>query len=181
MIIIGIRIYKSLIHQLKRVSTLQTQFRFQCHYPQPFLEHSSISGKIVISLGIRHTVRPTISFSYSPDLSKSYYKNVQYTPEGNFQNINLFDGNVYSAFTPGTFGGVSFGIDNNIEAKVKSKTDTSSGANEKVKLIDGFGFNGSYNYLADSFKLSPIYFYLRSTLAKKINISASTTLNPLSA
>ncbi len=35
-----------------------------------------------------------------------------------------------------------------------------------------------YNYLADSFKLSPIYFYLRSTLAKKINISASTTLNP---
>ncbi len=135
-------------------------------------------GKNSNIIGIRHTVRPTISFSYSPDLSKSYYKNVQYTPEGNYQNINLFDGNVYSAFTPGTFGGVSFGIDNNIEAKVKSKTDTASGANEKIKLIDGFGFNGSYNYLADSFKLSPIYFYLRSTLAKKINISASTTLNP---
>ena len=62
--------------------------------------------------------------------------------------------------------------------KVKSKTDTTTGANEKVKLIDGFGFNGSYNYLADSFKLSPIYFYLRSTLFKQINISASTTLNP---
>src|ERR1700759_5764020 len=62
--------------------------------------------------------------------------------------------------------------------KVKSKTDTSAGAPEKVKLIDGFGFNGSYNYLADSFKLSPIYFYLRSTLFKNINISATTTLNP---
>jgi LPS-assembly protein len=135
-------------------------------------------GKNSNIIGIRHTVRPTISFSYSPDLSKSYYKNVQYTPEGNYQNINLFDGNVYSAFTPGTFGGVTFGIDNNIEMKVKSKTDTATGANEKIKLIDGFGFNGSYNYLADSFKLSPIYFYLRSTLAKKINISASTTLNP---
>jgi LPS-assembly protein len=135
-------------------------------------------GKNSNIIGIRHTVRPTISFSYSPDLSKSYYKNVQYTPEGNYQNINLFNGNVYSAFTPGTFGGVTFGIDNNIEMKVKSKTDTTTGANEKVKLIDGFGFNGSYNYLADSFKLSPIYFYLRSTLAKKINISASTTLNP---
>ena len=73
---------------------------------------------------------------------------------------------------------MSFGIDNNIEMKVKSKTDTSAGANEKVKLIDGFGFNGSYNYLADSFKLSPIYFYLRSTLFKNINISATTTLNP---
>ncbi|HZZ76442.1 MAG TPA: putative LPS assembly protein LptD, partial [Puia sp.] len=138
-------------------------------------QHFGKNSKI---LGIRHTVRPTISFSYSPDLSKSYYQNVQYTKEGNYQNINQFAGNIYSAFTPGTFGGLSFGIDNNIEMKVKSKTDTTAGANEKVKLIDGFGFNGSYNYLADSFKLSPIYFYLRSTLFKNVNISATTTLNP---
>jgi LPS-assembly protein len=135
-------------------------------------------GKNSNILGIRHTIRPTISFSYSPDLSKGYYQQVQYTSEGNILNINRFNGNVYSAFTPGTFGGISYGIDNNIEMKVKSKTDTTAGANEKVKLIDGFGFSGSYNYLADSFKLSPIYFYLRSTLFKKINISASTTLDP---
>jgi len=138
-------------------------------------QHFGKNSKI---LGIRHTVRPTISFSYSPDLSKGYYQNVQYTKEGNVQNINQFNGNIYSAFSPGTFGGLSFGVDNNIEMKVKSKTDTTAGANEKVKLIDGFGFNGSYNYLADSFKLSPIYFYLRSTLFKNVNISATTTLNP---
>ncbi len=139
-------------------------------------QHFGKNSKI---LGIRHTVRPTISFSYSPDLSKSYYtESIQYTKEGNMQSFNRFNGNIYSAFSPGTFGGLSFGIDNNIEMKVKSKTDSSAGANEKVKLIDGFGFNGSYNYLADSFKLSPIYFYLRSTLFKNINISATTTLNP---
>jgi lipopolysaccharide assembly outer membrane protein LptD (OstA) len=135
-------------------------------------------GKNSRVLGIRHTVRPTLSFSYSPDLSKSYYKNVQYTTQGNFENLNLYAGNIYSAFSPGSFGGVSFGIDNNIEMKVKSKTDTTTGANEKVKLIDGFGFNGSYNYLADSFKLSPISLYLRSTLFKQVNISATATLNP---
>ncbi len=135
-------------------------------------------GKKSKILGIRHTVRPTLSFSYSPDLSKGYYKNIQIDTAGHYDNRNLFNGNVYSAFSPGTFGGISFGIDNNIEMKVRSKTDTSAGANEKVKLIDGFGFTGSYNYLADSFKLSPIYFYLRSTLFKQVNISASTTLNP---
>ena len=135
-------------------------------------------GKNSRILGIRHTVRPTISFSFSPDLSKSYYQYVRYTEQGNYQNFNRFNGNIYSAFSPGSFGGLSFGVDNNIEMKMKSKTDTSADANEKVKLIDGFGFNGSYNYLADSFKLSPIYFYLRSTLFKSINISASTTLNP---
>jgi lipopolysaccharide assembly outer membrane protein LptD (OstA) len=139
-------------------------------------QHFGKNSKI---LGIRHTVRPTISFSYSPDLSKSYYTpSIQYTKEGNFQSFNRFNGNIYSSFSQGTFGGLSFGIDNNIEMKVRSKTDTSVGANEKVKLIDGFGFNGSYNYLADSFKLSPIYFYLRSTLFKNVNISATTTLNP---
>jgi len=135
-------------------------------------------GKNSNILGIRHTIRPTISFSYSPDLSRSYYENIQITKSGRYQNLNQFAGNVYSSFSPGAFGGLSFGVDNNIEMKVKSKTDTTAGANEKVKLIDGFGFNGSYNYLADSFKLSPIYFYLRSTLFKQINISATTTLNP---
>jgi hypothetical protein len=140
-------------------------------------QHFGKNSKI---LGIRHTIRPTISFSYSPDLCKGYYTDtaVRYTVEGNTQKFNRFNGNIYQSFSPGSFGGLSFGIDNNIEMKVKSKTDTTAGANEKVKLIDGFGFNGSYNYLADSFKLSPIYFYLRSTLFKNINISASTTLNP---
>jgi lipopolysaccharide assembly outer membrane protein LptD (OstA) len=135
-------------------------------------------GKNSRILGIRHTVRPTISFSYSPDLSENYYKNVQITESGRYENKNLYAGNVYNAFAPGTFGGISFGLDNNIEMKVRSKTDTSAGANEKVKLIDGFGLNGSFNYLADSFKLSPIYFYLRTTLFKQVNISATTTLNP---
>jgi hypothetical protein len=36
----------------------------------------------------------------------------------------------------------------------------------------------SYNLIADSFNLSPVNFYLRSTLFEKINITASTTLNP---
>jgi LPS-assembly protein len=135
-------------------------------------------GKNSRILGIRHTMRPTISFSYSPDLAKDYYQVVQLTPEGQSENRNRYNGNVYSTFSPGVFGGLSFGIDNNIEMKVKSKTDTSSNANEKIKLIDGFGFTGSYNYLADSFKLSPINFYLRSTLFKNINLTATTTLNP---
>jgi lipopolysaccharide assembly outer membrane protein LptD (OstA) len=135
-------------------------------------------GKNSRVMGIRHTVRPTISFSYSPDLSENYYKNVQITSTGRYENRSLYAGNVYNAFAPGTFGGMSFGVDNNIEMKVRSKTDTTAGANEKVKLIDGFGFNGSFNYLADSFRLSPIYFYLRSTLFKQVNISATTTLNP---
>src|SRR5450432_1089790 len=135
-------------------------------------------GKKSRVLGIRHTIRPTISFTYSPDLASGYYRNIQYTNTNQYQNRNRFAGNIYTTFSPGTFGGLNFGLDNNLEMKVKSKTDTSAGANEKVKLIDGFGFNGSFNYLADSFKLSPIGIYLRSTLFQKINITATATLDP---
>jgi len=45
-------------------------------------------------------------------------------------------------------------------------------------LIDGFGFNGGYNFLADSFKLSALTIYLRSNLFQKINITAGATLDP---
>jgi hypothetical protein len=62
--------------------------------------------------------------------------------------------------------------------KVRSKKDTTDGGIKKVKLIDGFGFTGSYNFMADSMKLSNIAMYLRSTLFEKINITAGANLDP---
>lgn len=60
---------------------------------------------------------------------------------------------------------------------------------KKIKIIDGFGFNSAYNFLADSLKLSPISLYIRTNLFNEgdvipgvttsgINISASGTLTP---
>jgi hypothetical protein len=92
--------------------------------------------------------------------------------------VSYFDGSTYGAFGEGRFGGISFGLDNHIEIKLRNRSDTSSAASRKVTLIDGFGFTGSYNYLADSFKLSPISFYFRSTLFNSINITGGTTLDP---
>lgn len=128
---------------------------------------------------IRHEIRPSIGFSYKPDLVKKYFKNVQIDTTGkNFFRYSQFDGGIMGSYGEGTFGGLSFGVDNILEMKVKDKSDTSGKATKKVKLIDGYGFGGSYNFVADSFKLSPFSFYLRSTLFEKINITASTTLDP---
>jgi LPS-assembly protein len=135
-------------------------------------------GKNSSIIGIRHVIRPTFSISYSPDLNKQYYQNVQVDSAGEYQPISVFANSTYGAFAQGRFGGISFGLDNNIEMKKRSKKDTTAEGIKKIKLIDGIGFTGSYNYLADSFKLSPIGFYLRSTLFGVINITGSTTLNP---
>jgi LPS-assembly protein len=135
-------------------------------------------GKNSPVAAIRHVIRPTVSFSYKPDLGAMHYYQQQIDSFGRTQRFSYFDGSIYGPPSEGVFGGISFGIDNNIEAKVRSKKDTADGGLKKVRLIDGFGFNSSYNFVADSFKLSPFSLYIRSTLFEKINITAGATLDP---
>ena len=142
-------------------------------------------GKNSSLMGIRHVIRPTISISYKPDLAGPSYYNLT-TPYDtadkskttHIQRMSYYQGSTYGPFGEGTFGGISFGLDNHFEIKTRSKSDTSEGGVKKTTIIDGIGFTGSYNYLADSFKLSPISFYLRSTLFKNINITGGATLDP---
>jgi hypothetical protein len=126
-----------------------------------------------------------MSISYKPDLGSKYYYNVQVDTayglkpgQGHTQRFSYFDGSIYGGPSEGVFGGIGFGIDNNIEAKVRSKKDTANGGIKKIRLIDGFGFTSSYNFIADSFKLAPFSLYIRSTLFEKINITAGATMDP---
>lgn len=123
---------------------------------------------------IRHEIRPNVSISYVPDLNRRFYSSVQVDTQKHFATFSTIDG----ASPGGKAGNIGFGIDNTVEMKVKSKKDTSNGGIKKIRLIDGFGFNGSYNLLADSFNLSALSLYFRTNLFEKINITASSTLDP---
>jgi hypothetical protein len=128
---------------------------------------------------IRHEVRPSMSINYTPDLAASYHYTTQIDTSGRKYRFSKYDGGgLGGAFSEGTFGGMGFGIDNLLEMKVKDKADTSAEAFKKVKLIEGFGFNSSYNFLADSFALSNFNIYLRTTLFEKLNITSNLTLDP---
>ena len=136
-------------------------------------------------MGIRHVIRPTLSFSYSPNFAgkdwytiRTKYDTGDVTKHTPTQRVSYYDGTVYGPFSEGTFGGASFGLDNHIEIKTRSKSDTSAAGIKKITIIDGFGVTGSYNYLADSFKLSNLTLYFRSTLFKNINITGGATLDP---
>lgn len=127
---------------------------------------------------IRHVMRPQFGINYKPDMMKQYYYRQQVNTQGDQVLMSVFDGAIFSPFSAGENGGMSFGIDNNIEMKARSKKDTGEAALKKIKLIDGFGINGSYNFLADSFKLSTFNLYARSDLFEKINITANALLDP---
>ena len=128
---------------------------------------------------IRHEVRPSISFNYTPNLAASYHYTAQVDTTGRLYRFSKFDGIAMGgAYSEGTFGGIGFGIDNLLEMKVRDNDDTTEASFKKVKLIDGFGFTSNYNFLADSFKLGNFSFYARTLLFNTINISSSFSLDP---
>ena len=130
---------------------------------------------------IRHVVRPTFSMNYRPNLSKKYYDVIQVDRSGYVQPLpQIVPGkNLFSSYGYGRFGGMTFGVDNNLEMKVPDKKDT-TGENKtkKIRLIDGFGFSSGYNFLQDSMKLLPFNLYLRTTLFEKISLTAQALYSP---
>ncbi|PUZ21770.1 LPS-assembly protein LptD [Chitinophaga parva] len=162
-------------------------------YRQGFFQSPDVSASISLTTAlygmyqfhhskvhaIRHVLRPTLGMSYRPDLNKKYFYDLRYgnRPE-EVQRVSYFDGSNVGAPSSGASGAINFGIDNNLEMKVYSKKDTSALHEKKVKLLDGFGINGSYNLLADSQKLSNFSLYARTNLFDKLNITAAGTLDP---
>jgi len=127
---------------------------------------------------IRHEIRPTLSASYKPDMNKQFWYTAQTDTFGNKGRYSYYERSVFGAFGEGRFGGLSFGIDNNIQMKLLSKKDTSAAGIKKITLIDGFSINSGYNFLQDSFQLSPFNINMRTNLFEKISISASAVVVP---
>lgn len=128
---------------------------------------------------IRHTFSPSISFSYAPDFSNQkygYFKTVQSDSTGRTMVYSPFADNAYGTPSQGRSMAMSFSLSQSLEAKVLSKRD-STGI-KKISLIDDFSISGSYNFLADSMKLSNISLSLRSTFSGKIGINLRATLDP---
>ena len=128
---------------------------------------------------LRHTITPSVSFSYAPDFSDQkygYYETVQSDSTGRVTVYSPFTNNAFGVPTSGRSAAMTFNISQSLEAKVLSKRD-STGV-KKIKIIDDLSIGGSYNFLADSMKLSNISLSLRSTISKKCGINLRAVLDP---
>lgn len=77
---------------------------------------------------IRHVVRPNLSLSYSPSFSKQHFYTTQVDTNGRTFRFSEFEGSLYGFYGEQDFGGMGFGLDNNLEMKSKSKKDTAAEA-----------------------------------------------------
>ena len=130
---------------------------------------------------IRHVITPEVSLSYSPDFTQKkygYYDEVQINNEGETRLLSKYENFLYGSPRIGSSASINFYIGNNLEMKVIDKNDTISGT-KKIKIFENLSFSGSYNFLTDSFNLTPIRFSTRTSFFKRlINVSLGGNIDP---
>lgn len=147
--------------------------------------NTQIFGTFVMSSkkvsAIRHTIKPNVGFSYRPDYSEArfgYYKEFKRdSADNNMYKYSIFEQGIKSGPQGGPSGLLHFSIDNNLQAKVLKKTDTSA-KYENVTWIENINLAGNYNFLRDSMKLSNLVVTGYTTLFKQVRLNANATLNP---
>lgn len=126
---------------------------------------------------IRHVVRPSVGFSFTPDFGTEqlgYWKTVQTNANGTIADYSIFEGNsIVGSPSNQKSGTINFGLGNNIEMKVRSLKDTVTGT-KKVMLIDNFNISTSYDLARDSLRWQPLSLSATTTLFKKIQIRYSS-------
>jgi lipopolysaccharide assembly outer membrane protein LptD (OstA) len=130
--------------------------------------------------GIRHVLTPSTGFTYRPDFAKApfnYYYNARLDTSSRTQLLSPWPASVIGIPPSGKLAAMNFGLNNNLQIKVRSAKDTASGY-KNVTLIDGFSINTAYNAAADSFRWSDIAVSFRTNVLEKINISGGASYSP---
>ncbi|MDX1637493.1 MAG: putative LPS assembly protein LptD [Balneolaceae bacterium] len=129
----------------------------------------------------RHTVRPSISFTYRPDFSDEfwgYYREVRTdTANDRTQKYSIYEDEVFRGPGSGESRSISFRLGNVFEAK-QVKRDSLGEKNEKnLRLVDNLDFSTSYNFAADSLKLSDLNANFSTSVVENLDIRASASFD----
>ncbi|WP_276877446.1 putative LPS assembly protein LptD, partial [Chryseobacterium joostei] len=128
---------------------------------------------------IRHMMTPSIGFTYAPDFSSpnfGYYRNY-YNATGAITPYSIFEKGIIGSPSSGMVGALGFSIGNNIEMKVKSKSD-STGV-KKIKIFESLNLTGSYNFAAKTHPWSIFTINGQSSFFNnKLTVNTSLSLEP---
>lgn len=129
---------------------------------------------------IRHLLIPSVTYLYRPDFGEEQYgfwKQVQKDTLGTKEYYSVFEQNIFSGPNIGEQNSLSINLNNNIEAKMRRKTDTGYVYN-KVTLLQNLSVNALYNFAADSFNLSNINVTARNKIWKFFDLVGSANFDP---
>ena len=128
---------------------------------------------------IRHMVTPSIGFTYSPDFGDpkfGYFKSY-YDERGVLTTYSIFEGGMFGSPNQGLTQSIGFNINNNLEMKVRSKTDSTG--TKKVKIFESLNISGGYNFAADKYKWSLISISTQTSFFQnKLSINSNVLIDP---
>ena len=129
---------------------------------------------------IRHTFRPSISYSYRPDFADNYNEQVQQSPDiTDLLTYSPFENGIYGRPGSGISNAIGITLNNVLEAKIAPKDPDSDEDDEKITLLNNLNFSSSYNIAADSLRWSPTSFSAGTRLFKdKLAVNLSGSLDP---
>lgn len=125
---------------------------------------------------IRHTMKPSISYNYSPDFS-NYYEDIQSNANGDREQFTRFEGGIFGSPTLNSSQSLSFTLRNLFEAKMVDKDSTVTDY-KKITLLNNLDFSTSYNLEADSLNWSPLRVTTSTKLFDNLNLNLNATLDP---
>ncbi|MCX2681503.1 putative LPS assembly protein LptD [Galbibacter sp. EGI 63066] len=125
---------------------------------------------------IRHTVRPSVSYGYTPAFDQ-YYD--EYVDENGVQQMYTpFEGGIYGTPSLNNSNNIGLSLSNVVEAKVRDK-DTTATEPKKVMLLNNLNFSTAYNIVADSLPWSPVRMSGGTQLFQnKMSVNFGATLDP---
>ncbi|WP_290842933.1 putative LPS assembly protein LptD [Flavobacterium sp.] len=127
---------------------------------------------------IRHVMRPSVSYSYTPSFDQYYDSYVsRATAETIVKEYTRFENGIFGSPGRNISNSLGFTLSNTFEAKVRD-SDTTKVEAKKVMLLNNFNLSTSYNMAADSLKWAPLRITGGTTLFEKMNVNFGATLNP---
>lgn len=130
---------------------------------------------------LRHVMRPSVSYSYRPDLGSKYYEEVQSASDPDeYEEYNPFVNGIYGSPSTGVSNSLNFSVNNTLEGKVSSKDtlDTET-EDQKITILNNLNFSTSYNMASDSMKWSPVRMSAGTAIFdKKMQVNFNATLDP---
>lgn len=127
---------------------------------------------------IRHIMRPSVTYTYTPSFEQ-YYDTYAIDATGTtMEEYTRFQRGIYGAPSLEMSNMMNFSLGNNFEAKVRDD-ESPDGKPKKVMLLNALNLSTSYNMSADSLKLAPLRMSAGTQLVNnKLNINFGATMDP---
>jgi len=125
---------------------------------------------------VRHTVTPSVSYSFQPDFGKpsfGYWGSYR-TGAGLEVPYSFYEREIFGGAPRGEIQSISLSVGHLFEMKTAVR-DTSE-REKKIQLLN-LGTSISYNFAADSLKLSELSVSYRTNIGSLLNISGASSFN----